>query len=181
VGEDADRPLCRDAHSRRPWCRLLLAGVLVSLVVGGCGTEETERRVEEARGVGEIRLFSFEAPPSSAHEWLSNDGVVFLTLNGTATVDLKTGDVTERVDSGITPSNQPPRPVPSAKLPPGARYGPWEVTGDSRFLRADESGDVRCAALLVSPDGKHAACTYIVTDRMAESSSGGPAVIRLSE
>jgi hypothetical protein len=46
-------------------------------------------------------------------------------------------------------------------------------------LRADDSGDVRCTALLVSPDGKYVACKYIVSDRWAESKESSPAVIRL--
>jgi hypothetical protein len=157
----------------------VLAEALVCALLGGClfDTEEAERRVEEAKGVGETQLFEI----ASRHPltWVSDDRIRFLTWFGTATIDISTGAVTEQPDPSLRPPNPHPERDRSAKLPAGARFGPWEVTGDSRFLVADDSGDVRCGALLVSPNGEYVACHYIVTDRMAESSTGGAAVIRL--
>jgi hypothetical protein len=46
-------------------------------------------------------------------------------------------------------------------------------------LKADDSGDVRCSSMLVSPDGEYVACKYIVADRWAETKESWPAVIRL--
>jgi hypothetical protein len=142
------------------------------------GTEEAERRVEETRGVGEIHLFAFQSLGGSPYEWHGSDEVVFLTRDGTATVDLTTGTVME-TNSTIASSEQPPPPVPGRELTPGTRYGPWEVTGDARFLVADESGDIACGLPLVSPDGTYVACSYMLTDRAAESTETQPAVIRL--
>jgi len=158
---------------------LLLASTLASLALGACasGTREAEERVENARDIGETRLFDFAA--RSPLEWIGNDAIVFVSIDGTATIDLATGAVAKKADPSVVPPNPIPQPAPGKKLSPGVQYGPWKVTGDSRFLIADESGDVRCGALLLSPDGSYVARNYIVTDRMAESSRGQPAVIRL--
>lgn len=138
-------------------------------------TAGAERRVDPARGIGETWRYTFDAPPTRPFEWIDEETVVFLTASGTATIDVPTGSVTERTDPDITPSQQPERPVQGPKLQPGNRYGPWTVTGDSRFLIADDShGDVRCVDLLVSPDERYVACGYGVIDRMAESSTAPP-------
>jgi len=159
----------------------LFAAALLVLPLAGClfGTEEAERRVEQARGVGEMTRLTFSAPPIGPFEWVSDHEVVFLMLSGRVTVDIATGELTEVEDPTVTPSTQSPAPAAERTLPPGNRYGPRQVTSDGRFLTTDDSGDVSCGALLVSPDGRYVACSYTVTDRMAESSQGGPAVIRL--
>jgi hypothetical protein len=167
---------CAAGHGWQVLRRVILGAIIV-IGLGGCGTAAAERRVEEAQGLGETRFFDFA--PRSPLEWIDNDTVVFVSIDGTATIDLATGAVTQKVDPSVVPPNPIPDPVPGEKLSPGSRYGPWEVSGDARFLVADDLGDVECGALLVSPDGRYVACTYIVTDRWAESGEGKPAVIRL--
>jgi hypothetical protein len=160
--------------------RWVLVVAVAAVAAGGCGfgTGEAERRVEKARGIGETYLFEFGS--RSLLEWIDNDTVVFVSIDGTATIDIATGAVTEKADPTVVPPNPIPQPAPGGKkLTPGSQYGPWEVSTDARFLFADDSGDVRCGALLVSPDGRHVACDYIVIDRMAESGKGSAAVIRL--
>lgn len=127
--------------------------------------------------MGETRLFDIAT--RSPLEWVNNDAVIFLTWNGTARIDLATGTVIERTDPSITPPNPHPERSGVTELPLGAQYGPWAVTSGGFALIAHESGDVQCGALLVSPNGEYVACHYIVTDRMAESSEGAAAVIRL--
>jgi hypothetical protein len=155
--------------------------MVLLLTLSGCsglwGTEQAEKRVETARGVGETRLFEMAA--RYPLEWIDDDVVVFLTWVGTATVDLRAGTVTEKRDPSLMSPNPLPERAPSRKLPPGKHFGPWQVSSDSRVLYADSSGDVSCGAMLVSPDGTKLACHYIVTDRMAETSKGAAAVVRL--
>jgi hypothetical protein len=174
--QDAPRRL-----SVLPW--LLFAVVAVG-AAGGCGfgTGDAERRVEQARGIGETYLFTFSRPPSGALEWVSDHEVVFLTLGGRATVDVRTRTVTEVEDPSVTLHTWGQTftaPLSSRTLPSGTRYGPWEVMSNGGRLKADESGDVTCSALLVSPDRKYVACGYSVFDRWTESRDGAPAVIRL--
>lgn len=148
------------------------------MVLAACNlTEATQRRVEAARGTGVTQIF--DLAPRYPLNWLNDDVVVFLTGNGTATIDLRTGPVTDRPDPTLVPPNPSPERTGSFELPPPAQYGPWTVQGNGRSLKADDSGDVRCGALLVSPDKDYVACNDITTDRMAESSSGHAAVIRL--
>lgn len=170
-----------NGHKAHALPRRWAAGVPLVSVLAGCSltTAAAERRVDEARGIGETRRYTFHTPPTRPFEWIDEETVVFLTTRGTATIDLATGSVTERTDPDITPSHQPERPVQGPKLQPHSRYGPWKVTGDARFLTADSHGDVRCGSLLVSPDRRFVACSYGIVDRMAESSTGAPAVIRL--
>ncbi|MCC6226288.1 MAG: hypothetical protein IT195_07770 [Microthrixaceae bacterium] len=155
-----------------------MASPLIAMVLAACNlTEATERRVEAARGTGETQIF--DIAPRYPLKWLNDDVVVFLTGNGTATIDLRTGAVTDRPDPTLVPPNPSPERTGSFELPPHAKYGPWTVQGNGLSLKADDSGDVYCGALLVSPDEDSVACNYIVTDRMAESNSGRAAVIRL--
>lgn len=155
---------------------------LLTVALSGCfgGTEATQRRVENARGIGEIQRFTFDAPPRMALRWIGNDKVVYLTWSGYATVDLSTGAVTETPDASVTPPNPSPEPVRTTRLTPKASYGLWRVSSDSRFLYADESGDVRCGSLLVSPNQDLVACSYGAFDRLRDDTvDSGPAVIRL--
>lgn len=155
-----------------------VGALALCLTIAGCvySTQETERRVEITRGVGETRVYPFGGSPL---RWTDSHVVVFLALAATATVDLDRGTVTTETDPTLSPSNPRPERVGVKTLPPAARYGPWTVKGNGRTLTADNSGDVTCGSILVSPDGQYVACSYAVVDRMAESRETRAAVIRL--
>jgi hypothetical protein len=179
------------AHRRRGTVRATLPWAAGTAMIAGAifvvlplsfallfTTRWTERRVEHARGVGEIQILPFSGVP---FQWLSDDVVVYQTYRGTTTVSLTAGVIREDVDPSITPSTDRTRATFDT-FPVGSRFGPWEVVnkhGVGGAFAADDSGDVKCEGPLVSPDGSRLACTYRVTDRWAESSETSAAVIRL--
>jgi hypothetical protein len=158
-----------------------MAVLVAASLVAGCGavqdaqTARENDRIESARGVGETLDFG-DIAARWPLEWKGNDVVVFLTWVGTATLDLRNGTVTHHKDESLMSPNPLPQPTFDV-LPSDGRYGPWESRGDPRRLRVGDANS--CAQFLISPDGRHVACKWIVNDWLRETNRSSAVVIRI--